>query len=268
MTNNNDNSNLKMPSLFLAHGSPMMAIEDSAYTSFLKSLGESLKPKAIVIFSAHFENEITTVSVHDNTYDTIYDFYGFPKEMYQCKYLAKGSSFIGNYVCDRLEENGLNVQKENKRGLDHGSWVLLMKLFPQANVPVVQVSVNPRGDAKLHYEIGKSLRGLGDQGVLVIGSGVTVHNLRTLRWGQDKAEPWAVAFDEFLVENIQSNRLDNLLNWESLAPNARMAVPTPEHFLPLFVALGASASDDISHTKIINRHYEAGTASYLSFNFN
>ncbi|KAF2072404.1 hypothetical protein CYY_006279 [Polysphondylium violaceum] len=262
------NNILKMPSLFIAHGSPMLAIQTTPYTKFLNTLGDSLKPKAIVIFSAHHETEVTTVSVHDNTYDTIYDFYGFPKEMYQIKYPAKGSSSVANSVLDKLQKSGLKAQKETKRGLDHGSWTLLMKMFPNADVPVVQVSVNPNGDARQHYEIGKSLRGLKDEGILIIGSGVTVHNLGAIKWGQDKPEPWAVKFDDFLIENVKSNQLDNLFNWSKLAPNARLAVPTAEHFFPFFVALGASSSDDISSSKVINRHYEVGTLSYLSFNFN
>jgi len=269
--NNNNNTKmniLKMPSLFIAHGSPMLAIQDTPYTKFLKTLGDSLKPKGIVIFSAHFENQVTTVCYHDNAYDTIYDFYGFPKEMYQLKYPAKGSTSIANNVIDRLEKSGFAVQKDTKRGLDHGSWTLLMKMFPKADIPVVQVSVNPNGTAKEHYEIGKSLRGLGEEGILVIGSGVTVHNLGKINWGADKPESWALKFDDFLVDNIKNNNLDNLFNWKQEAPNAKLAVPTAEHFFPLFVALGASTSPDISQSKVINRHYEVGTLSYLSYNFN
>lgn len=177
-----------MPSLFLAHGSPMLAIQDTDYTRFLKTLGETYKPKAIVIFTAHWESEVLTISSSDNEYETIYDFGGFPPELYEIKYRAKGSSHIASILETKFKNKGISVHHNMTRGLDHGSWTLLHRMYPEANIPVVQISVNPFLSAKEQFEIGEALKGLGQEDILVIGSGVTVHNLRALKWNQTTPE--------------------------------------------------------------------------------
>lgn len=254
-----------MSPLFLAHGSPMLAIEENDYSAFLRETGASLKPDAIVIFTAHWETEDVTVTSTDGEYETIYDFYGFPDELYQVKYPAKGSKKIASLVGDMLGERGIPVQFDENRGLDHGSWTLLKHLFPKADIPVVQVSVNPYRSVADHYEIGKALRGLAEHNILVIGSGVTVHNLRVVKWGQSEPEAWAVQFDDWLIEKMAEGDLAALFQYDKLAPNAQYAVPRAEHFVPLYVALG-SAQPNVQ-PKVIFRGYQMGNLSYLSLQF-
>lgn len=252
-------------SLFLAHGSPMLALTDNAYSEFLEDLGKQIQPKAIVIFTAHWETEVVTISSSDEVYDTIYDFGGFPDELYAIKYPAKGSSQIASMVESKLRDKGITVHQDRTRGLDHGSWCLLYRMYPDANIPVVQISVNPFLPASEQYRIGEALRGLGQEDILVIGSGVTVHNLRILDWNAQVPEPWAVAFDDWLIDKIQSNDLESLFQYAQLAPQARLAVPRAEHLVPLFIAMGSGETE--SKAKVIHRSYELGTLSYLSLAF-
>ncbi|PFZ10390.1 dioxygenase [Bacillus pseudomycoides] len=252
-----------IPSLFLAHGSPMLAIQDTDYTRFLKTLGETYKPKAIVIFTAHWETEVLTISSSDNEYETIYDFGGFPPELYEIKYKAKGSSAIATMLETKFKNNGIPVHKDTTRGLDHGSWTLLHRMYPKADIPVVQISVNPFFPAKEQYEIGQAIQGLGQKDILVIGSGVTVHNLRVLKWDQTTPERWAVEFDDWIINHMQNTDKNSLFNWETAAPHARLAVPRAEHFVPLLIAMGSGNAEG----KVIHRSYELGTLSYLCFQF-
>jgi 4,5-DOPA dioxygenase extradiol len=254
-----------VPALFLAHGSPMLAIEDTPYTQFLADLGRTLRPKAIVIFTAHWESEALTVSSHDDVYDTIYDFGGFPDELYAVKYPAKGSAAVASLVTTKLEAQGVPVRKDMTRGLDHGSWTLLSRMYPEADIPVVQVSVNPYAAPREQYAIGQALRELGGEDILVIGSGVTVHNLGMIKWGQKEPEPWAVAFDDWLIGKMAGGELESLFQYDQQAPNARYAVPRAEHFVPLFIAMGSGSPD--SEPKVIYRSYDLGTLSYLCFAF-
>ncbi|KIL37860.1 MFS transporter [Gordoniibacillus kamchatkensis] len=255
-----------LPSLFLAHGSPMIAIEDNEYTDFLQNLGKSLQPKAIVVFTAHWEERMLTVSSTDEEYETIYDFGGFPPELYQVRYPARGSTALAAELKRTFEAHGITAALNHSRGLDHGVWTLLVHLFPKADVPVIQISVNPFLPVKEQYAIGQAVRTLGREDMLVIGSGVTVHNLRQIHWGQQEPEPWAVQFDDWLIEQIRKGDLDALAEYETKAPNARLAVPRPEHFVPLFIAMGSGASP-LSEAKILYRGYDLGTLSYLCFQF-
>lgn len=256
---------MMIPSLFLAHGSPMLAIENAEYAQFITKYAEQLAPKAIVIFSAHWESEILTISDTDEVYDTIYDFGGFPDELYQIKYPAKGSRALAAMLKQRFEQQGIAVRTDAHRGLDHGSWTLLYRMFPQADIPVIQISVHPFLHPQEQFRIGEALRGLGDQDILIIGSGVTVHNLGMVRWRQTEPEPWAVQFDDWLIEHIRNRDLDSLFNYETLAPCARQAVPRPEHFVPLFIAMGSGQSE--AEAKVIHRSYQLGSISNISFEF-
>ncbi|MCD1259922.1 dioxygenase [Paenibacillus athensensis] len=251
--------------LFLSHGSPMLAIEDSPYTAFLAELGKKLAPKAVVVFTAHWESAVLTVSAHDDVYETIYDFGGFPDELYQVVYPARGSSKVADTVTERFRQAGITVRTDGSRGLDHGSWTLLSRLFPQADVPVVQISVHPHLPASEQYRIGQALQGLGVDDILVLGSGATVHNLRALHWGQKEPEPWAVQFDDWLVEQLQKPDLPALFDYEQAAPYGRQAVPRAEHFVPLLLAFGSGGGEEPA--QVLHRSYDLGTLSYLSLQF-
>lgn len=252
-----------MPSLFLAHGSPMLAIENSEYTDFLGNLGKSLKPQAIVIFTAHWEENQVTISSIEGSYDTIYDFYGFPEELYRIEYPAKGSKELAAKIKTLFTDAGIPASLDRQRGLDHGSWSLLSRLYPEADIPVVQISVNPFLEPEKQYQLGKALRELGREDILVIGSGGSVHNLRLVKWNQEEPEEWAVQFDDWLIEQVEKGNLNELFQYETKAPNASAAVPRAEHFVPFFIAMGTS------HNKpaIIHRSYEFGTLSYLCLAF-
>lgn len=254
---------MMIPALFLAHGSPMLAIEQTPYTDFLAKLGERYEPRAIVIFTAHWESETLTISSTDDVYDTIYDFGGFPDELYQVKYPARGSKAIAAMLEQKLTANGIEVRTDSVRGLDHGAWTLLHRMYPKADIPVVQVSVNPYLAPERQYRIGEAIRGLGREGILVIGSGVTVHNLRMVNWGQKTPEPWAVSFDDWLLEKLQSGDLNALFHYAEQAPYARQAVPRAEHFVPLFIAMGCGEGE----AQMIHRSYDLGTLSYMCLQF-
>jgi 4,5-DOPA dioxygenase extradiol len=252
-------------SLFISHGGPTLAIEENEYTSFLKDLGKSIKPKAIVIFTAHFESKVTTISSIDNTYNMIYDFYGFPGELYSIKYNAQGSTGIANKVKNMLKQSGIDGRLDTERGLDHGSWVILHIMYPEANIPVVQISVDPFLPIEKQYEIGKAIRELGKEDILVIGSGGTVHNLRTINWDAKETENWALEFDDWLIENVKDKKLKSLFDYQKQAPNAKLAVPREEHLVPMFITMGSGQEGNVP--KLLHRSYEYGTLSYICFEF-
>lgn len=253
-----------VPSLFLAHGSPMIAIESTDYTKYLGELGKTLAPKAIVIFTAHWESETVTISSTDDTYETIYDFGGFPPELYRLTYPAKGSTEVASKVERLFAEHGIATRLDSARGLDHGSWTLLLRLFPEANIPVVQVSVNPYLPMEQQFEIGRAMNTLGAENILVIGSGATVHNLRMLSM-KPEIDEWAIAFDDWLIEHMQRRDYKALAQVMEQALNAKLAVPRPEHFVPLYIAMGSGAPD--GEVKLLHRSYDLGSLSYLAVQF-
>lgn len=251
-------------SVFLCHGGPTLIVEKNEYTDFLKDLGKKLAPKAVVIFTAHWESEITTISAIDDTYDMIYDFYGFPKELYSAKYPAKGSVEVASKLQSILSGNGIESKLDENRGLDHGAWDVLYLMYPKANLPIVQVSVNPEIAMEKQYEIGRAIRELGKEDILVIGSGSTVHNLSTVDWNSGKAEEWAVEFDNWLIESMENNDTEALFRYKQLAPNAKLAVPSEEHIVPMFIAMGSGNKDK---PKLLHQSYAYGTLSYICFEF-
>lgn len=256
-----------LPSLFLCHGAPSLAIEDNQYTDFLKQVSQQFdKPKAIVIFSAHWESDILSFTYTNDSHDTIYDFYGFPEALYTIKYPAKGSTEIAEKLQKWLLESGIDAQKEMARGLDHGAWVVLRLMYPNADIPVIGVSVNPKLSPVEQYKIGQSIRKLREEGILVIGSGSTVHNLRMLEWGKKTPTEWAVEFDDWLIDKVEKWDLHSLFSYEELAPHSRLAIPRNEHFVPLFIAMGSG--DDEKKATVLHRSYDLGTLSLVCFQFN
>ncbi len=258
-----------LPSFFIAHGSPLLAIEDNAYTQFLSGLGKAIaRPKAIVIFSAHWESDIQILT-NVEEYSTIHDFGGFPEELYRIVYPAKGDKQLDQEVESLLDKQGIHFQVDTKRGLDHGSWVILRLLYPEADIPVVSMSVNPHSTPEEQYKIGKALSQLRSKDVLIICSGGTVHNLRALNWEKedDEVDDWALNFDEWLAGCLRNWDLTALFKYHSLGPSAKLAVPPygVEHFIPLFYAMGAA--DDARTASLLQRSYKYGNLSHSVWQF-
>lgn len=253
--------------LFMCHGSPMMAIENDEYTIFLKKLGDSMKPKGIVIFTAHWTTDVINISSIAGTIDTIYDFGGFDQELYQIKYPAQGSPELASKIEKLLSNNGIKSVLDNKRGLDHGSWVLLSRMYPIADIPVVQISVNPKASAKEHIDIGKALKDLNKDNILLIGSGTSVHNFDYFDRSAEFNVPtkWSKEFDEWIIETTTKKDTKSLENYEKLAPYAQLAIASKEHFVPLLIAYGTH--NDINEVVVLNRHYIYGSFSFLCLKF-
>ena len=256
-----------MPSLFIAHGAPLLAIENNEYTQFLNDLGKNIpRLKAIVLFSAHWESRVQKVSNVDS-YNTVYDFGGFPPELYQIQYPAQGDQPISNEIQDLFKKNGIPFEVEMERGLDHGAWVVLRLLYPNADIPVIAMSVNPKLSPEEQYQIGKSLSALREKDVLVIGSGGTVHNLRAVKWSDTEIDQWAQEFDDWLAVHLSNWDLESMFKYESVAPNAEYAVPRygNEHFIPIFYAMGAA--DDVRKASLLHRSYRYGNLSHSVWQF-
>ncbi len=256
-----------LPSLFIAHGAPLLAIENNEYTKFINELGQTLpRPKAVILFSAHWVSRTQRVS-EVAQYDTIYDFGGFPPELYEIKYPAQGSKQLTQEIIDLFTQNGVDFAIESNRGLDHGAWVVLHLMYPNADIPVIEMSVNPTLTPAEQYKIGKSLSALRAKDVLVIGSGGTVHNLRAVKWADNGVDDWALEFDDWLAQHLTNWDLDSLFKYDSLAPNAPFAVPPHgnEHFVPLFYAMGAA--DDQQKAKLLIRNFRYGNLSHSVWQF-
>lgn len=258
-----------MPSLFIAHGAPLLAIENNEYTQFLSELGKTLpRPKAIVLFSAHWESPIQKVSDVEE-YSTIYDFGGFPEALYRIQYPAQGDTQVAKDIQELFAKHHIPYETETRRGLDHGAWVILRLLYPKADIPIISMSVNPRLTPEKQYKIGKSLAGLREKDILIIGSGGTVHNLGALKMVSDNGEvdDWALDFDEWLARHLKNWNLEALFQYNTLAPTARLAVPPygNEHFIPIFYAMGAA--DDQQKAELIHRSYRYGNLSHSVWQF-
>ncbi|MDQ1911133.1 class III extradiol ring-cleavage dioxygenase [Paenibacillus sp. GD4] len=254
-----------MPSYFFAHGAPSIVLERNAYTDFIKKFAAGKpKPKAIVLFSAHWEQTSQTVSAVD-TYSTIYDFSGFQEELYQITYPAKGERSLSEQIQSLFTQHGIPSVLDEERGLDHGAWAVLQLLYPDADIPVVALSVNRYLSNEQQYQIGKALSELREQDILIIGSGGTVHNLRRLRWQGDGADEWAEAFDNWLQSKLEAWDTAALFNYREEAPYGEAAVPTNEHFIPLLLAMGAG--DKNRQAKLLHRSYQLGSLSLSCWEF-
>jgi 4,5-DOPA dioxygenase extradiol len=236
------NDKNRMPVFFIGHGSPMNALANNKFTQSLNALGLSLveKPAAILVVSAHWLTEGTFVGVTEKP-DTIYDFYGFPDELYRIKYPAPGSPEFAGKVKDLIPD----VNEDDEWGLDHGAWAILKHLFPNAEIPVFQLSIDFYKPMQFHFSLAKKLAVLREKGVLVIGSGNIVHNLALVRM-QDgsKAYDWAVDFDEWVKDRIKKRDLESLINYEQQGQSAKLSVPTVDHYVPLLYSLALADEDD------------------------
>jgi 4,5-DOPA dioxygenase extradiol len=255
-----------MPAYFFAHGAPSLVLEQHEYTFFLKSFAaQTPKPKAIVIFSAHWEQTTQRISAVD-THGTIYDFSGFQDELYQVTYPAKGERSLSDQIQSLFTNKGIPSVLDEARGLDHGSWAVLKLVYPGADIPVVALSANRNLTNEQQYQIGSALAELREQDVLIIGSGGTVHNLRKVKWHSEAADDWAEAFDNWLQSKLETWDTDALFQYREIAPYAQESVPTNEHFIPLLLAMGAG--DKTRQAKLLHRSYQHGNLSLSCWQFN
>lgn len=237
-------SHPRMPALFIGHGSPMNALADNSFTQALKRMGREFpEPRAIVVISAHWMTPGTWVTAMERP-KTIHDFYGFPQALFDVQYPAPGSPATAEKVC--LQVSVPSVQKDDHQwGLDHGTWSVLRHMYPGAHIPIVQLSLDREATAQEHLRIGEQLKGLREQGVMIVGSGNIVHNLRQIRW-EPQAEPydWALEFDEWAKRRLEARDFKALLEGSASSAAGRLSVPTTEHYDPLFYVLGASDNGD------------------------
>ncbi len=234
-------TSLAMPALFVGHGSPMNAIEDNVFSRAWEDIGKTLpRPRAILCISAHWQTSgVKTTAMEQPR--TIYDFYGFPKALYEVRYPAPGSPELARLVQESVHRQ--EVRPDLEWGLDHGAWSVLCRMFPRADIPVVQLSLDYRLSPETHYALGQELRNLRQRGVLIVGSGNMVHNLRLLNW-DGGAYDWAVAFDEWAQQRILAGDHQALINYSQMGTPARLAVPTDEHYLPLLYVLAVQSPDE------------------------
>jgi 4,5-DOPA dioxygenase extradiol len=250
----------KMPVLFIGHGSPMNAIEDNEFTRNWISVGEKLpKPKAILSISAHWFTDGTRIcdELHPKQ---IYDMYGFPRELYELNYAVSGSPELAHATI-KLLRGAATI--DNSWGVDHGTWSVLCRMFPEADIPVYQLSIDRNLDSEAHYKLGKELRSLREQGILILGSGNVVHNLSKINWELKGGYPWAEEFDDYIKKAVLDSDHQKVIHYETCGKASEIAFYTPEHFYPLLYALGAGGED--SRVEIYNDACMLGSLSMTSY---
>ena len=233
-----------MPAIFFGHGNPMNALAHNPWTEGWATIGKDIpRPRAVLSISAHWYRPATLVTAM-HAPRTIHDFAGFPPKLYEIKYSAPGDPELADRVQNLLAPISVNLDK--RWGLDHGTWSVLCHVFPKADVPVVQLSIDETQPAKFHYEIAKRLTVLRDEGVLIVGSGNLVHNLHAYGWGRRQIKPfdWAVRFEGRVRELLLADHHDPLIAYETLGRDAALSVPTPDHYLPLLYVIAQQREGD------------------------
>jgi 4,5-DOPA dioxygenase extradiol len=251
-----------LPAIFFGHGNPMNALASNPYTQAWRRIGQEIpRPKAILSISAHWYVSGTGVTL-STAPRTIHDFGGFPAELYQVQYPAPGDPELARRVQQLLAPT--DVRLDNSWGLDHGTWSVLRHVFPDADIPIVQLSIDETKPAAFHYEIGKRLAALRNEGVLIAGSGNLVHNLHAYAWGRHPREPydWAIRFESKAKELILAGDLAPLVDYQTLGADAALSIPTPEHYLPLLYVLGARQQKERVHFPV--EGVDGGSISMLT----
>ena len=249
-----------LPSVFISHGSPMHALDPGAVGVAWRALAQSLpRPRAILVVSAHWDTSkpALTGAAHP---ETIYDFYGFPEPLYRLRYPAPGSADLALRALSLLASAGITAAIDGNRGLDHGAWSILLHMYPAAEIPVVQLSLQTSHGPRHHYQLGKALAPLAAEGVLLIGSGQMTHNLR--EWGRNpdgKPAPYVIEFQAWVHEHIMARDHEAVLDYFHSAPHAARAHPSDEHFMPLFFTLGTAGAGALP-----SRTYDAIEGSVLA----
>ncbi|WP_224740710.1 4,5-DOPA-extradiol-dioxygenase [Olleya marilimosa] len=260
-------SSKRMPVLFLGHGSPMNGIEDNEFVREFKKQGQQLdKPNAIIVVSAHWETNGTFVTAMQNP-RTIHDFGGFPKELYEVQYPAPGHPKLAKEISEFINPAG-TVHLDDKWGLDHGSWTVVKHLFPEADVPVIQLSLDYNITPQQHYELAQQLKKLREKGVLIVGSGNIVHNLRKVDFrkiNENYGYDWAIEADSKMKKWILEGNHQNLIDFKKQGEAFNLAIPTPEHYLPLLYTLGLK--DEKDNTTIFNDNPLGGSLTMTSVKF-
>ncbi|MCV9385540.1 4,5-DOPA dioxygenase extradiol [Reichenbachiella ulvae] len=249
-----------MPVFFVGHGNPMNAIMENDITKGWREAAKGIEPKAILVVSAHWQTRGTMVTMTPEP-ETIHDFGGFPKALFDVQYPAPGSPEMARQVIDHMKNH--TVEEDHEWGLDHGTWSVLIKMFPDADVPVFQLSLDYRMSPKEHYELAQELQFLRNKGVLIVGSGNIVHNLRKARWQDDQAYDWAKEFDVKTKELIESQNHDQLVHYEKLGSDALLSIPTSEHYLPMLYTLALRTPKD--KLEFFNESILMGSMSMRSF---
>lgn len=237
-------STAKMPVLFLGHGSPMNAIADNNFTKTLTTLGKRVpRPSAILCVSAHWMSEGTWVTGMQNP-KTIHDFYGFPQPLFDVQYKAPGSPEAAKMIQSVITDPKINIDNE-MWGLDHGTWSVLRHMYPEADIPVLQMSIYMEQPPEYHVKVGEELRKLREKGVLIVGSGNIVHNLRRIIWEPNaKAYDWAIEFDEYVKQKLIQRDFKSLTHEALKLEAGKLSVPTPDHWYPLLYTIGAAEKND------------------------
>ena len=232
-----------MPVLFIGHGSPMNIVQENAFTKSLADLGRSLpKPKAIMVISAHWLTEGTFISTV-NKPKQIYDFYGFPDQLYDVKYHPPGARTIAESIIQELKSD--DIHRDDEWGIDHASWAVLIHMYPKADIPVFEMSLDVTKNEKEHYSLGKKLSYLRRKNILIMGSGNIVHNLHQIDFDEHaKPFPWAIEFDEYIKDALLQKDHDRLIRYKELSPVSRLAVPTNDHYLPFLYSAALQEKDE------------------------
>lgn len=251
-----------MPVLFVGHGNPMNAIQDNDYTKAWARMGAEIpRPEAILSISAHWYIPQTAVTAMPAP-GTIHDFAGFPGDLYQVTYPAPGNPVLANRIRDLLSSNLASL--DNQWGLDHGTWSVLCHIYPDADIPVVQLSIDWTKPPEFHYKIGKMLAPLREEGILIIGSGNLVHNLHAYSWSRHPVEPfdWAVRFEKKVKELLLDANDNPLINYITLGKDAVLSIPTPDHYLPLLYVIGCRKEGEEVSFPV--KGFDGGSVSMLS----
>jgi 4,5-DOPA dioxygenase extradiol len=252
----------KTPVLFIGHGSPMNIIYDNEYTKSLRQIGSSLpKPDAILVVSAHWLTKETFVCSAERP-EQIYDFYDFPDELYSMKYHPPGAPAAAESIIHELKSD--NIQPDAKWGIDHASWAVLLHMFPKADIPVFEMSLDVTKNEREHYNLGKKLSFLRQKNILIMGSGNIVHNLRRVDF-DEHAEPfpWAIEFDEFVKDALLQKNHDRLIRHNDYSPVSRLAVPTNDHYLPFLYSAALQEEDE--KIEFIHESIQNGSMSMRCF---
>lgn len=252
----------RQPAVFIGHGSPMYALEPNRHTDSWAALGKRLhKPDAILLISAHWLTRGVWLTAMQQP-KTIHDFGGFPEALFQIQYPAPGSPALAQRVQSLLKQSV--VLEEHEWGIDHGAWSVLRYLYPNADVPVVQLSLDGSLSAEEHYTLAKQLAPLRDENILILGSGNIVHNLRLIDWDAGKVPlPWATEFNQFFMSQILANQHSHLLDWQGAGDAARLSIPTPEHYWPALYPLALQGTGE--QVEVITNGIEMASISMLSF---